>query len=191
MNIIIMNLMMPRKILTNTSADRILRFLTLHRDSSFYDKEVSERTGLSRGVTNQTLHRFLEAGIVQRERRGRMWFYSLTDTPLMEHYRVYDNIVILSSLVHEMKPFAQRVVLFGSAAKGGDTAESDIDIFVISNNEGKVREIIRDFKIDREIMAIVQSPVEYAASRAKDKAFYAQVENGLKLFEEEIDEQRL
>ena len=46
-------------------------------------------------------------------------------------------------------------------------------------------------KIDREIKAIVQSPVEYATSRAKDKTFYARVEMGLKLFEEEVDEQRL
>lgn len=182
---------MLKNLLTNKSADKVLRFLTLHRDASFYDKEVSELTGLSRGVTNQILNRFLEAGVVQRERRGRMWFYSLTRSPLIDYYRIYDNLVTLNALVNELKLLAQRVILFGSAAKGGDTAESDIDLFIISTHKEQVLARIREFRSDREIKPVVQTPIEYAASRSKDKAFYDQVQNGLKLHEEEADEQRL
>lgn len=178
-------------LLTNKSADKILRFLTLHRDASFYDKEVSEQTGLSRGVTNQILNRFQKAGVVHRERRGRMWFYTLIKAPLVDYYRIYDNLVALNELVNELKPLAQRVILFGSAAKGGDSAESDIDLFIISTKKEQVLTIIRDYKNDREIKPVVQTPVEYASSRSRDKAFQDQVENGLKLYEEEADEQRL
>jgi len=178
-------------LLTNKSADKILRFLTLHRDDSFYDKEVSQHTGLSRGVTNQVLNRFFRAGIVTRERRGRMWFYSLVRSPLVEQYRIYDNLVILNELIDDLKTLSQRIILFGSGARGGDTAESDIDLFIVAGQKEKVLKKIRDFEIGREIKPIVQTPVEYAASRAKNKAFYAQVESGLKLYEEEADEQRL
>ena len=176
---------MLKETLTTTSANKILSFLSLHKDASFYDKEVSEKTGLSRGVTNQLLNRFLQAGVVSRERRGRMWFYSLKKTPLIEHYRVYENLVELNELVCELKPFTQRIILFGSAAKGGDTAESDIDLFIISARKKTVLDKIGDFKTDREIKPVVQTPVEYATSRLKDKAFYAQLENGLILNEEE------
>lgn len=182
---------MLKDLLTSKSGDKILRFLTLHRDSSFYDKEVSEQTGLSRGITNRVLNRLFEAGIVNRERRGRMWFYSLGRSPLIEYFRIYDNLAALSDLVEELKPLVQRVILFGSAAKGGDTAESDIDLFIISTNKKQVNDRIREFDFDREIKPIIQTPVEYAASRSKEKTFYAQVESGLKLFEEEVDEQRL
>ncbi|MHB1056034.1 MAG: nucleotidyltransferase domain-containing protein [Thermoleophilia bacterium] len=182
---------MLKKLLTNKSADKILRFLTLNRDASFYDKEISERTGLSRGVTNQILNRFEKTGIVQRERRGRMWFYFLTRSPLVDYYRIYDNLVTLNELVNELKPLAQRVILFGSTAKGGDTAESDIDLFIISTHKEQVLAKIRDFRTDRDIRPVVLTPVEYATSRSKDKAFHAQVENGLKLYGEEADEQRL
>src|SRR3990167_11135896 len=99
---------MLKNLLTNRSADKILRFLSLYRDGSFYDKEVSEHRGLSRGVTNQVLNRFLIAGIVQRERRGRMWLYSLTRSPLVEYYRIYDNLVSLNELVNGLKPLVQR-----------------------------------------------------------------------------------
>lgn len=182
---------MLEQLLTNKSADKILRFLTLNRDASFYDKEVSERIGLSRGVTNQILNRFQKASIVHRERRGRMWFYTVTESPLVNSYRIYDNLVTLNELVNELKPLAQRVILFGSAAKGGDTAASDIDLFIISAQKEQVLAKIRDLRIDREVKPVVQTPAEYAASRSKDKAFYDQVENGLKLYEEEADEQRL
>jgi predicted nucleotidyltransferase len=182
---------MLKNILTNKSADKVLRFLTLNRDDSFYDKEVSEHTGLSRGVTNQTLNLFMKAGIVQRERRGRMWFYTLTKSPLIKSYRIYDNLVALNETVNKLKQVAQRIILFGSAANGSDTAESDIDLFIVSTNKKEVMRIIGELDTDREIKPVALTPVEYAVSRSKDKSFYAQVENGLKLFEEDVDEQRL
>lgn len=182
---------MLSKLLTNKSADIIFRFLTLHRDSSFFDKEISVETGLSRGVTNQILNGFLVAGVVLRERRGRMWFYSLTRTPLTEYFRIYDNLVALNDLVNELKPLTQRIILFGSAANGSDTAESDIDLFIISSKKSEVLSKIRNFIIDREVTPIVLSPLEFATARSKDKPFYDQVEHGLRLYEEDADEQSL
>lgn len=120
-----------------------------------------------------------------------MWFYSLNHSPLISVYRTYENLVELNDLVMVLKPLTQRIILFGSTAKGGDSAESDMDLFVISENKNKVMSTIRSYNIDREIKPVVQTPVEYAVARAKDKAFYEQVEAGLKLYEEEADEQRL
>ncbi|MCL6106810.1 MAG: nucleotidyltransferase domain-containing protein [Actinobacteria bacterium] len=137
------------------------------------------------------LNRLLKAGVVSRERKGRMWFYSLIESPLVSSYRVYENLVVLNELVIALTPLAQRIILFGGTAKGGDTAGSDIDLIIISGHKDKVLAKIRDDKIDREIKPVVQTPVEYAVARVKDKTFYEQVENGLKLYEEEVDEQRL
>ncbi len=182
---------MLRDILLNTAAHKIMRFLTLHRDSSFYDKEISEQAGLSRGMANQLLNQLLEAGVVARERRGRMWFYHLNDSPLVPQYRIFENIVMLNELVHDLKPFVKRIVLFGSAAKGGDTTDSDIDLFIISAEQDRVLDVILQLEGEQVINPVIHTSVEYATARRKNKGFYKQVEAGLILYEEEADEQRL
>ncbi len=179
------------KVLLNSSAERIFSFLTLHSGISFYDKEISEKTGLSRGTTNRLLNSFLKAGLVDRERRGRMWFYSLRQTPLPKQFRIYENLVVLNDLVQALKPLVQKLILFGSAASGTDSAESDVDLFVITRQKEEVIKKIRNYESDREIAPIVQTANEYAVSRSKDKAFHNQVAEGITLYESEPDEQRL
>ncbi len=182
---------MLRDILLDTSANKIISFLTLHADTSFYDKEISQETGLSRGITNRLLNQFLKSGLVTRERRGRMWFYSLSKSPLFKYYRIYENLVELADLVNALGPISRKVILYGSTAFGTDTAKSDIDLFIITDQKNEVLKAIRDFKSEREIKPVIQTATEYAVSRKKDKVFYEQVSKGITLFEKEIDEQRL
>lgn len=182
---------MLKDILLDTAANKILNFLTLHKGGSFYDKEVSERTELSRGITNTILNQFYENGLVTRERRGRMWFYSLSDNPLFKHFRIYENLVELSDLTNDLKSVSKRIILFGSTANGIDTSESDIDLFILTEEKDKVSQQIRKFESKREIKPVIQSALEYATSRKVDKAFYEEVAKGIVLFEKETDEQRL
>jgi predicted nucleotidyltransferase len=182
---------MLKDILLNTAANKVLGFLTLHQDASFYDKEVSEKTGVSRGMTNMILRQFFDAGLLEREKRGRMWFYTLSTNPLFKYYRVYENLVNLEDLVKALKPISQRIILFGSTAKGEDTAESDIDIFILATRKDEALKAIREYDIEREIKPVLQTPSEYAVSRKKDKAFYDEVAKGIVLLNKEPDEQRL
>jgi predicted nucleotidyltransferase len=182
---------MLKRLLLNTSANKILNFLTLHPETSFYDKEISERAGVSRGMTNRLLNEFLKIGLVSRERRGKMWFYFLNKTPLFKYYRIYENLVELTELVNTLKPFSQKIILYGSTASGEDTAESDIDLFILTEQKDKVLKEIRAFKTEREIKPVVQTVSEYVISKKKDKAFYEEVSKGITLFEKEINEQRL
>ena len=182
---------MLEKILLNTSANKLFSFLTLHSGASFYDKELSEKTGLSRGMTNRLLNSFLKAGLVERERKGRMWFYSLKPSPLPRQFRIYENLALLNDLVESLKPLAQKIVLFGSAAIGTDSAESDIDLLVIARKKEEASKKIRKYESEREIAPVVQSPEEYVTARSSDKVFYNRVAEGITLYEKEPDEQRL
>lgn len=186
-----MNSKMLPELLLKTSAYRILSFLTFHPSDSFYDKEISEKTGVSRGATNQVLNDFFKNNLVTREKRGKMWLYTLSDQPLVKYFRIYENLVELTELKNHLFPIAKRLILFGSAAQGEDTSASDIDLFVISDQPDDVFSKIRTFKFERELKPIVRTPLEYATSQNKDKAFYEQVERGITLFEKEADEERL
>lgn len=179
---------MLSELLLKTSANKIFSFLTLHGESSFYDKEISEQSGVSRGATNQILNEFFKKNLVTRERRGKAWFYSVSDQPLVKYFRIYENLSNLCELVNQLRPIARRVILFGSAAKGTDTAESDVDLFVLTDNSRQVESTIQEYDIGREIKSVVLTPIEYATSQGKDKAFYEEVNKGIVLFEGEGDE---
>lgn len=182
--------MLP-ELLLKTSAYRILSFLTLHPSDSFYDKEISERTGVSRGATNQVLNDFFKNKLVTREKRGKAWFYSIQDQPIVKYFRIYENLIKLTELINILRPISKRTILFGSAAQGTDTSDSDIDLFVIADQPKHVFSAIQAFESEREIKPVVRTPLEYATSRTKERAFYEQVERGITLFEKEADEERL
>ncbi|NTW28167.1 MAG: nucleotidyltransferase domain-containing protein [Coriobacteriia bacterium] len=120
-----------------------------------------------------------------------MWLYTLEQNPLAQHFRVLENLIMLSGLVRRIAEISARVILYGSAAQGTDTSESDIDLFVITEEPDKVAAEIRCFPSDRLIMPVIQTSAEYAVSRIKDGAFIDEVKRGVVLFEKAIDEQRL
>ncbi|MBM3300993.1 MAG: nucleotidyltransferase domain-containing protein [Deltaproteobacteria bacterium] len=180
-----MNSKTLQEILLKASSYRILSFLTLHTDRSHYDKEIAEQTGVSRGATNQILNDFLRNDLVSRDRRGRMWFYTVNPQPLISSFRVFENLVFLQELVKRLGPISRRIILFGSAAQGTDSARSDIDLFVITETGREVVAEIRRFPSSRPIKPVIMNAKDYASARMKDKVFIAEVQRGLILYDEE------
>lgn len=170
-------------ILLKHKAYKILSFLSLYPEKSFYDKEISELSGVSRGATNQILKSFLETGLVTRERRGKMWLYRITNRPLFKYFRIFENLVTLSDLVQNISPYAKRIILFGSATSGEDTMESDIDLFIITDKKNDVLEVIRRLESQRKISPVIKTPLEYATEMKKNKVFYSEVSQGIVLHE--------
>ncbi len=82
-------------------------------------------------------------------------------------------------------------MLFGSAARGTDSSESDIDLFILAGDQKSVSKAVSGFASEREIKPVIKSPVEFAVSQSKDKAFFQEIGKGIVLFEQEADEQRL
>ncbi|RJQ55131.1 MAG: hypothetical protein C4521_02835 [Actinobacteria bacterium] len=181
---------LPRLFL-KTRPYRVWSFLTLHPDTPLYGKQISEATGVSRGATNQILNDLLKEGVVSRQRYGKMWLYLPAARPLVQRFRVFENLVRLQDLVSALSKTSARVILYGSAAEGTDTADSDIDLFVVSEQPDKAGADIRKFESDREIRPVIMKPAEYSVARTKDKAFIEEVKRGIVLFERETDEQRL
>lgn len=62
---------------------------------------------------------------------------------------------------------ARRVAVFGSVARGEETARSDIDILVDLRDVGERPVIgLKWFAIERELSAVLGRPVEMVTSRA-------------------------
>jgi DNA-binding transcriptional ArsR family regulator len=112
----------------------VLRFLARHVGQSFYEQEIVERIDVSRSAVNLATRALHQAGLLLREQRGRMNFYAADDRhPFVRYFKVLDTIARLEPLLRELRPLARRIVLFGSCAEGTDTADSDVDPFILAH----------------------------------------------------------
>jgi len=126
-----------------------------------------------------------------------MYFYSFSKAiAMLRQFKILNTLVLLKPLIEELKNIAKKVILYGSCAEGTDTSESDIDLFIISEQKRKVLQIIRDYSLGKgfegiKIQPVIQTPVELLKSEEEDKEFFSLVREGITLWERPTDESRL
>ena len=168
-------------VFVSTSEQRIYTFLCNHPHESFFDKEISDKTGLSRGATNIALRKLAKAGIINKERKGRMLFYSVTlSDPRVRYWKILNNILKIQSIVTKLKKWSEKIILFGSAAEGTNIPESDVDIFVLTSNLESVKKYASK---PMNIQLIIKRPLEFVEMEKKDPEFHNEVSQGIVLWE--------
>lgn len=181
--------MQTTDILISTNHQKTLSLLIENGDRSFTEKEIVEATGVSKSGVNMALRDLEKNGLVIRRKRGRMSFFSVDNSiPLIRELKRALSLAALLPLVQKLKAVSRRIILFGSVAQGTDTSESDIDLFVLSSEKDKVVQWVRAFKMAKELKPVILTPVEYATSQAKDKAFFQELRKGIVLYEKAADE---
>ena len=171
---------------STSSTQAILTFLSQHPHQSFFSTEIADKTSLSKGGANQSLHSLADKGVLKTEKKGRMIFYSVdVKSPLVRQYKILKNIELLDDIVRKIKSFAERVVLFGSCARGEDTQESDIDLLVISRDKEHVRPLVPVTKLKRNIQLLLKTPQEYINLENKEPVFFKEVQQGVVLWQRE------
>lgn len=167
-----------------TSQARVLRFLARHIGQSFYEREIVEATGVSRSAVNLATRSLCKAGLLLRERRGRMNFYAADDRhPFVRQFKVLDTVARLEPLLRELRPLARQIVLFGSCAEGTDTMDSDVDLFILTPNRSRVMAVISHHPMDRPVQPVVVDNQGMVLLKEQDRAFYAQIQRGIMLWE--------
>lgn len=168
----------------NTNHQKILNFLCNHPNESFYDKEISRYTRLSRGGTNTSLHKLAKAGLVIKQKKGKMNFYSIDlKNPLIRQIKIINNILSIYNLVKKLCKYSEKIILFGSNSEGKNLPESDVDIFVLTNQPDKIKDITK--KVKQKIQFIIKTPLEFVNLESKDTLFYNEIMRGIILWEKE------
>ena len=93
------------------------------------------------------------------------------------------NLSALDELVAALKDLSDKIVLFGSGATGTDSEDSDIDLFVLSDIPDAVRKTVEKKSGKRQIHLVVRKPLDYIATKKKEKLFYDEVSRGIVLHE--------
>jgi len=188
---------------------RVLGLLYGQPDRSFFANEIMRQVNMGRGTVRRELERLVDAGLLSITRQGNQNHYQArqdnpvfsellgivrktlmnTVAPVSDEDRlVIGNTIVISRialtrLAHRYH--INRLVLFGSAARGELTPESDIDLLVefedgYSPSLGGMVEINNDFvslfdgrKVDIATPSILNNPYRKRAIENNMEELYA------------------
>lgn len=167
------------------TSQKILSFLADNPDQQFYGSQISKMANVSMGASNQILKELTLKKFVIAEKKGRMIFYKIDKNhPLVKQIKTTNTISRLSGLMSALKGECLEVILFGSAARGENSIDSDIDLFVVSHNPDQVKKIIKKrYNKTLPIEPIVKTPNQWADIESKDKEFFLEVSRGIILYQ--------
>jgi len=118
----------------------VLGLLYGNPDRSFYANELFRLAGSGTGAVMRELAKLADSGLVTVNKIGNQKHYQANrDAPIFEELRgiVLKTFGMAHVLRQGLLPFSNKIAvafIYGSVAKGTDTAKSDIDVMVIGDD---------------------------------------------------------
>lgn len=118
---------------------RVLGLIFGQPERSFYTSEIVRTLNSGTGAVGRELQRLESSGIVSTHRIGNQKHYRANpDSPIFGELQslVLKTVGLAGPLADALRPHAAKMLaafVFGSVAKGSDTAASDIDLLVIGD----------------------------------------------------------
>lgn len=125
--------------LFSSTQQRVLGLLFGQPDRSFFATEIIDRLGAGSGAVQRELKKLADSGLVTVSRIGnRKHFQANPASPIFSELRalVRKTIGLLEPLWEALEPASGAIELalvYGSVAKGSETAASDIDLLLVSD----------------------------------------------------------
>ena len=119
---------------------RVLALIFGQPERSFYASEIIRNVRSGTGAVERELSRLRDSGLVSVERIGNQKHYRANpSSPIFAELKslVRKTVAVAEPLKELLGPFADQIdaaFVFGSVAKGADTAQSDIDLMVIGDD---------------------------------------------------------
>ena len=126
-------------ILLTPRQQKMLAPLLLNPGHTYRLSELLALSGAGRGASQKHIDNFVEAGLLQEERRGNQRCLQINqDFPLYEDLRsiCLKTFGLSEGLKAALEPLAGQIAeafIFGSVASNADRADSDIDLMVIGS----------------------------------------------------------
>jgi predicted nucleotidyltransferase len=119
---------------------RVLALIFGQPERSFYTSEIVRSVHSGTGAVERELARLEQSGLVTVERIGNQKHYRANrESPIFDELRgiVLKTVGLADPLRQSLAPYLSKIIaafVYGSVAKGTDTARSDIDLMVIGND---------------------------------------------------------
>ena len=170
---------------------RVLGLLYGQPDRTFQSAELIRLAGSGTGAAHRVLTRLAAAGLVTVARSGNQKHYRANhSSPVFHELRrlVVKTVGVVEPLRRALEPRARLVhaaFVYGSVAKGTDTARSDIDLMVISDrlDHADLFALLQPAEevLARRVNPTVMSRKEWRRKRSDPASFAARVAAGPRL----------
>lgn len=173
------------KALFSDSQSRVFRWVFGQPERGYHLNELRRLTGLGSASLQRELGKLAAAGLVRSEKVGNMRrFQANTESP------VYEELAALTRKTLGAQPLLQQALaplkskldlafVYGSIAKGTDTAKSDIDVMVVGEDL-LLSDVLKlllpvESQLGRKINPTLYTPAEYKRRRAQKGSFLNRV----------------
>ena len=175
----------------STNAQKVLVFLIQDPGRQFLANEIQKATKVSRAGVNFSLRKLTGEKLILREKKAKIFLYSVDhNNPVIKQSKVLNTVMLLEPVINKLKAFSQKIVLFGSCSRGDNAADSDIDIFILSNSPDVIEEKIKKNKLGKKIQAIIRNSTQFIKMEKEEPIFWAEIDRGIILWESK-DESRI
>ena len=167
----------------------LMLIIILGRDTitKFHVRDLSRLLNYDVSLVSKNLKYLEKLSLVNREDVGNLVFYQVDmNSALLRQMKICFTLLELNELIRNIRSRCKVSILYGSCAKGEDTNESDVDLFVETLEKEEIKEIISQFqkKMNRRISPLVVTPNEAYQLKSNDEYFYASIFEGIILNEE-------
>ena len=179
-------------VLFRRTRQRVFAILFTQPERSFYVNEIIARADAGRGAVLRELDRLSRSRLVVVTRTGNQKrFQANADSPIFNELCgiLKKTAGLIPPIREALDPVKDRIefaFVFGSVAKGGDTADSDIDLMVVSD-ELKLGEVQRylyrtEHRLGRRIGLMARRRAEFVQESKVEDSFITHVLAGPVLF---------
>ena len=127
-------------VLFTSTQQRVLALLFGQPARSFFASELIQLAGSGSGAVQRELKRLGDSGLVTVTRIGKQKHYQANpSSPVFSELRslVIKTVAMVDPLRQALEPLAEQIglaLVYGSVAKGTDTATSDVDLLVVADH---------------------------------------------------------
>ena len=164
---------------------RVLGLLFGRPDDSFYTNQIAKLVDTGRGSLQRELEQMTAAGIVSMQVIGRQKHYQAnSDSPIFQEIRsiclkTFGLADVLRQALSDHVNAIRYAFIYGSVAKGTDSASSDIDVMVIAEGLGysQLFECLTrvEEKLGRKVSPTLYTSTEFQARVRGDDHFISRV----------------
>jgi|SRR5688572_6779024 predicted nucleotidyltransferase len=167
--------------LFSDSQTRLLRWVYGQPERQYHINELLRLTGLGSASLQRELKKLADAGLVRTERVGNLRkFQANAESPVFRELVALTRKTLgveplLRQALEPLAPKLEAAFIYGSVAKGTDTAKSDVDIMLVGKNLllSKVLELLvpLEAQLGRKINPALLTAAEFKRRRGEPDSF--------------------
>jgi len=171
---------------------RVLAILFGHPDRSFSASDIIKLAASGSGAVQRELQRLADVKILNVETSGNRKLYSVNrQSPVFEelHGLIRKTVGLIEPIRTALTPLADRIdaaFVYGSVAKATDTATSDIDLMIITDDVtyGELFKSLQEAEavLRRSVNPNVMTLREWRRKREEQSSFVTRIVNQPHLF---------